>query len=159
MNEGDMIDMTAASALPNRGDELFRFFARFEYALKEIGYGRARNNGKVEANWDCFANKQLTSKFYEHVRNRELAPTIFSDPPSHQTLVGNTLNWEKTNPPTDVQTLVAAVRRVRNNLAHGGKSGDQDSDRNDLLVEEAIKILAEALLAHPDLRAVFEGKW
>jgi hypothetical protein len=115
--------------------------------------------GAVEAKWDEFANKELTSDFLKHVRENNIAPTILSKPPSRQILNGNSLDWEATTPPTDIQSLFGSVRRVRNNLVHGGKSGDKDSDRNNLLVAEAIAVLIEALRAHADLRFMFEGKW
>lgn len=153
------IDMAAANRLPARGEELLRMVARFEYALKEIKYGKAGAGGAVEAKWDEFANKELTSDFFAHVRDNNIAPTIFSRPPSRQVLNGSSLEWQVAAPPADVQSLVGAVRRVRNNLAHGGKSGDKDSDRNDLLVAEAITVLTEALLRHSDLGHMFEGKW
>lgn len=153
------IDMAATNTLPERGQELMRVVARFEYALKEIGYGKMGAGGAVEAKWDEFANKELTSDFLKHVRNNKIAPTILSNPPSRQILNGSSLDWDATAPPTDIQSLVGAVRRVRNNLVHGGKSGDKDSDRNNLLVAEAIAVLTEALRAHSDLRFMFEGKW
>ncbi len=153
------IDMVAANRLPARGEELMRVVTRFEYALKEIGYGKMGAGGAVEAKWDEFANKELTSDFLKHVRENNIAPTILSNPPSRQILNGSSLDWEATAPPSDIQSLIGAVRRVRNNLVHGGKSGDKDSDRNNLLVAEAIAVLMEALRAHADLCFMFEGKW
>ncbi|MGY4750079.1 hypothetical protein ACVNHC_09515 [Pannonibacter sp. Q-1] len=153
------IDMTAANALPARGQELMCIMTRFEYALKEIGYGKSGNNRAVEANWDEFANKELKAVFFEQIRENSIAPNILLKPPSRQILRDRSLDWEATAQPNDIQSLIGAVRRVRNNLVHGGKSGDKDSDRNDLLVAEAIEILKHALLEHNDLRAAFEGTW
>jgi hypothetical protein len=58
-----------------------------------------------------------------------------------------------------VQELFVAVRRVRNNLFHGRKSGDPDEDRNANLISEAIAVLIEALKRCEDLRAHFEGRF
>ena len=91
---------------------------RFEYALKEIGYGKIGVGGTVEAKWDEFANKELTSDFLKHVRENNIAPTILCKPPSRQILNGSSLDWEATAPPTDIQSLFGSVRRVRNNLVH-----------------------------------------
>ena len=159
MNGTRSIDMTAANRLPARAEEFLRVFVRFEYALKEIHYGKVGVSGSVDVKWDEFANQKLTSEFFAHVRDNNIAPTILSKPPSRQVLNHSSLDWRATAPITDIQLLIGAVRRVRNNLAHGGKSGDKDSDRNDLLIAEAIAVLTEALLRHSDLRHVFEGKW
>jgi len=46
---------------------------------------------------------------------------------------------------------------VRNNLFHGGKSGDKDHDRNDELIKDAIQVIIEAVESNEDLKACFEG--
>ncbi|WP_224557261.1 hypothetical protein [Mesorhizobium sp. ESP-6-2] len=152
------IDMGTANRLPPRADELMHVVTRFEYALKELGYGVMRN-GAVEANWDKFANEELKAEFLQRVREKNLAPTILSNPPSKQVLNGSTLGWGVKAAPNSIQDFIGAVRRVRNNLVHGGKSGHPDADRNALLVSEAIEVLLEALRSHDDLRFMFEGKW
>ncbi|PBB41185.1 hypothetical protein CK222_23745 [Mesorhizobium sp. WSM3866] len=152
------IDMKAANRLPPRGDEI-RVFTRFEYALKDGGFGKAGRKNVVEADWDLFASRELKAPFFAAVKAKALAPTLMTNPPSRQTLQGSTLGWDTVPPPANVTELLVAVRRVRNNLVHGGKSGDQDSDRNDSLVAEAIEVLLEALRCHSDLRAIFERRW
>lgn len=153
------IDTAASDKLPARGEEFLRIFARYEYTLKETGFGRAGKSGEVEAAWDDFANTVLTKKFLEHVKESGLAPTLLSKPPSKQILNGGTLGWEEGTPPQSVQDLIGAVKRVRNNLVHGGKSGDKDSDRNDTLIAESISVLFVALELHSDQRYVFENRW
>lgn len=153
------IDMIAANRLPARGEELMRIVTRSEYALKEIEYGKVGKSGEVEVDWDAFANKGLKAKFLNRIREHHIAPTLLAKPPSKQILLGKTLKWEDGTPPSSVQELLGAIRRVRNNLVHGGKSGDKDSDRNDELVSESIEVLNEALQTHADLRFMFEGKW
>ncbi|WP_217574797.1 hypothetical protein [Mesorhizobium sp. GbtcB19] len=153
------IDLKAANTLPPRGDELLHVFTRFEYALKDAGFGRAGSKNAVEADWDRFASKELKKPFFAAVAAKGLAPTLMANPPSRQILQGSTLAWETVTPPANVTDLLVAVRRVRNNLVHGGKSGDPDSDRNEKLVAEAIEVLLEALRSHADLRAIFERRW
>lgn len=93
------------------------------------------------------------------IREKDIAPTLLNTPPSKQVLSSDrTLDWEEGTSPQNVQELFGAVRRVRNNLVHGGKSGDEVSDRNDALVAEAIEVLKEALRWHDDLRSKFEGR-
>jgi hypothetical protein len=153
------IDMAAASELPPRGDELIRIFTRFEYALKEIGYAEPARNNDINVLWDKFVNEHLGPSFLEGVRDKGIAATLLQRPPSRQVIRNRVLDWEKTPPPTSVQDLFGAVRRVRNNLVHGGKSGDRDSDRNAALAAEAIAVLLDALRCHTDLRYMFENKW
>jgi hypothetical protein len=158
-NDALIIDMTAANQLPARGEELMRIVTRFEYALKEIGYGRSGRNGEVEVNWDAFANERLQAMFLNKIREANIAPTILANPPSKQIINGGILDWEEKAPPTNIQDFIGAVRRVRNNLIHGGKSGDPDADRNTKLVAEAIEVLLEALRTDVDLRQRFENRW
>ncbi len=154
------IDMTAANKLPTRGEELFRIFSRFEYALKEIGYAApGKRNDEVEVSWDQFVTDRLGHGFFQRVIDEEIAPTISSNPPKRQVVDGQTLEWRHTAPPKSAQDLFGAVRRVRNNLFHGGKAGDPDADRNTELVSEAISVLMEALKAGGDIRDPFEGRW
>jgi hypothetical protein len=159
MTDKDIIDHSRADSLPTRGDELMRIIARFEYALKESDYGKAGYNGEAEVDWDKFANQSLKACFLEKVRSDRIAPTILTKPASKQIIEGTSLAWKDTALPKNVQDLMGAVRRIRNNLVHGGKSGDRDSDRNDELVSEAIEVLLEALRADAAVRDMFEGKW
>lgn len=153
-----VIDMNAANRLPPRGDELLRVFTRFEYALKHLGFGRVGRRNVVEADWDGFSSRELKASFFAAVQAMALAPTLMTRPPSRQILQKGTLAWETVAAPTNVTDLMGAVRRVRNNLVHGGKSGDNDSDRNNSLIAEAIEVLLQALRVHGDLRAVFERR-
>jgi hypothetical protein len=148
--------MVAANTLPARGEELMRIVMRFEYSLKETRYGRSIN-GSAEADWDKFANETLKAEFYDCIRKNGVAPTLLTEPPSKQVLQSGILSWVKCSKLTDVQSLIGAVRRVRNNLVHGGKSGDPDSDRNDAMVSEAIEILLASLRASDDVRFAFEN--
>ena len=72
---------------------------------------------------------------------------------------GSLLGWDEVKPVENCQELFGALRRVRNNLFHGGKSGDVDHDRNDELIENSVHILIEALKCHADVRLRFEGKY
>jgi hypothetical protein len=55
--------------------------------------------------------------------------------------------------------LFVVVRRIRNNLFHGGKypSGPEpDLSRDEKLLMQAIRILEPALSARPDLHTIFD---
>jgi hypothetical protein len=151
--------MNSANHLPERGEELFRILSRFEYALKETGFGKVGRNEDVDVDWDGFANSQLGVDFLQSVREKGISPTLLTKPPSRQVLRSGKLDWAVAGAPQSVQDLFGAVRRVRNNLFHGGKSGDKDHGRNDALVAESIAVLLEALGTHQELRQMFEGRW
>ena len=154
------IDLSAICKLPKRGDKLFFIFARFEFALKKANFVIAKGkDDAVQADWDSFANKGLGPEFFYKVTRQKIAQTILERPPSKQIISDGDIDWQSTLPPTDIQTLIGAVCRVRNNLFHGGKSGDIDAERNDKLIEESIAILLWALEACEDVRWPFEGKY
>jgi hypothetical protein len=66
--------------------------------------------------------------------------------------------------PKNTQQLLEAICMVRNNLFHGGKSGDPDADysdprRNQNLIAESQWVLGLALERHDDVRFAFEGRY
>ncbi|MGD0076694.1 MAG: hypothetical protein ABSD31_20550, partial [Candidatus Binataceae bacterium] len=96
----------------------------------------------AEPNWDEFA-KELGRSFYDEVKHRRMAEALLAKPPKKQIVVNGKLAW-KCVQVNDVQSLFDAVRRVRNNLFHGGKfSHDhvEDVSRNKELLEQARRIL------------------
>jgi hypothetical protein len=138
--------------------EFFATFARFEYALKESGHSRVAWHGGVEPNWDSFAksldqdvDKILTAGQY-----------LLSHPPKRHILSNSVLDWADTAAGTSLTDLFASVRRVRNNLFHGGKFADgsvNNPDRNRRLLNDALEVI-HALLAHPQAlgtKAAFEA--
>ncbi|TIQ62003.1 MAG: hypothetical protein E5X41_30620 [Mesorhizobium sp.] len=154
------VDLTAANQLPPKSDELFRIFARFEFALKMAGFTSPKPDGKFDVDWNTFANSaELGPAFLAEVQASGIAATILGDPPMHQRLVHGALAFVPAAPPDAVQAFVGAVCRVRNNLFHGGKFfPGNDDDRNTTLVSEAIASLLLALEKHEAVRAYFEGR-
>ncbi|WP_299736921.1 hypothetical protein [uncultured Roseobacter sp.] len=152
------IDLSAANKLPPSGDEFVRIIIRFEYALKEIGYYRAGSGEGAEVCWDQFVNNRLGPAFFERIKEAQVAATILAKPPSKQVVVNGSLDWKAGVVPNNIQDLFVAIRRVRNNLLHGGKGGDVDHDRNADLVSESIAVLLEALRVDEDLRMMFEDR-
>jgi hypothetical protein len=75
--------------------KLFKLFAQYEYALKAMGYARAKGQGNtVEAAWDDFANDLghflLSAESTEVVSARTL---LFDRPPNRQVLVKGQITW------------------------------------------------------------------
>lgn len=136
-------------------------FVRFEFALKENGYCTGSGAARVE--WSCVANG-LGSRFYENVVASQMARTILLNPPKKQIAQYQMLDWQTQSPPNNVSELLEAVRRVRNNQFHGGKSGHPDDDLNDIarrekLVSEAQWIVERILCEMPSMKASFEGRY
>ena len=150
---------TLLRSLPEGAVELFAVVARFEFALKEWGYCRARRDGSVEPTWLAYADTRLDQAFFDDLAQRGLCPTLLEHPPSRQVLNGNTLGWEDCPVPTTARELLESVHRVRNNLFHGGKSGTPDRDRDTPLVAEAIAVLREVISHDGDLRMSFDGNY
>ncbi|MGO4352615.1 hypothetical protein AB4Z25_11840 [Rhizobium sp. RAF36] len=153
------IDLTAANALPPLSNKLFRIFARFEFALKMAGFAEMRR-GKVEIAWDRFSNSvAIGPAFLQHLRDHNICPTILDAPPKADLIENGSYGFEQqVGKPNCIQDLFGAVRRVRNNLFHGGKYFDDDKRRNRLFVREAIAILLLAAEKHPDINFYFEGR-
>jgi hypothetical protein len=150
------------TALPPGSVEFFATFARFEFALKATRYLGRDQEGGAFARWDPFAN-DLGRAFFDRFRDSGHAATLIGRPPKKQIVANHTLGWSTPDPLVSVQELFVAVRRVRNNLCHGGKSGDieQDPDdprRNEKLIAESHLVLLEALRAHDEVRWAFEGR-
>jgi hypothetical protein len=136
-------------------------FLRFEFALKEDGF--CHKEGKAEVDWGT-VTKTLGDKFYSTVRKCGAAKTVMQRPPKQQIAYDHKLGWEVRDPPANCHDLFEAVRRVRNNLVHGGKSGDPetvhgDPQRSEKLIAEAQWIVEQALCEMPDVRARFEGTY
>lgn len=133
---------------------VYRFlavFSRFEYALK-LSPGLAKGDrSKVEADWDKFAD--FLSGHFERERTPELKTAtdyLLDEPPQKQVLRGTALDWVPglIADKTDLEALLLYVRRMRNNLFHGGKSQDKSPmqvDRNAALLSHGLTVLAECL--------------
>lgn len=153
------IDLGAANQLPQRADEFFRIFARFEFALKMAGFGAMRG-GRVEINWNLFANSNHIGKpFFSYVKEENICPIILVSPPKAELIENGQYAFkEEASAINSVQGLFGAVRRVRNNLFHGGKYFDDDDERNRILVAEAITVLLCAVERHSEVKFFFEGR-
>lgn len=145
---------------PVGADRLFKVMTRFEFGLKEIGYCRTARNQNAEVDWDRFANERLGASFFDAITAAGNVNVVLQTPPKRQIVDGQGyLSWEQVGTVSNTQELMGSLRRVRNNLFHGGKSGDPDNDRNDVLVRHALSVI-DAILRHDhDLRMMFEGNY
>lgn len=151
------------STSPQLVVDFFVIFARFEYALKRLGYIQP-NKSYVSPDWGAFA-RDFPPTFDPH-RTPELmaATTYLHEHPPHQQVYRNqTLAWKPRKQDTHLTltSLLQTIRNVRNNLFHGGKfpSGPVgDPARNQQLLSASMIVLTECLRLHPALHgAVFDS--
>ncbi len=143
--------------------EFFKVFARFEYALKRtddfLTFDRYDN---AKPDWDTFA-KELDSKFKEIGSKYFLTAVKYfkSKPPKKQVKDDARLRFKVVSPrkTTDTENILELVRRVRNNLFHGGKfsSGPvEGSERDETLIKHSLVILRECKSIDEDVEKDFD---
>lgn len=143
--------------LGSAGDEVFAFFicfSKFECALKHAGY-RCWDGKVLSPNWDKFAG-DIAIEFDKQVAKgerkivNEAVKYFLNNPPRKQVLKDGGLYCKdvKYAGGSLLKWLIPAVRRVRNNLFHGGKypySDLEEPARNSLLLNYSLVILQECL--------------
>lgn len=116
--------------------KFFTMFSLFEYALKEAGFRRPGSN--AEPDWDAFTDS--IEKCFDQNKSIELNTAvsyIFNEPPMQQINMNRQMHFEPRDPGngiSNIRKLSLYLRRVRNNLFHGGKFG-YDRPRDTLLLE------------------------
>lgn len=136
--------------------ELFRIFSRTEYALKASGFHNGP--GDAKADWSAFA-RELTY-FVESPPTGEVRESIaymLGNPPNKQIInADGTLQWNSSIPKGNniSENLFVFVRRVRNNLFHGGKFNDRwlSPTRSELLIRHCLVILVACIEEVPRVR-------
>jgi hypothetical protein len=140
-------------------DLVFRFFtvfSLFEYALKSTTYKRLAN-GKVEVMWDSFA-RDISPNFVPNPGSELEAAVnyLMISPPKKQILNAmGRISFENpvvrpANITNDTVWLSQLIRRVRNNLFHGGKF-EFDPVRDTQLLNHSLTILEAWAQLHPDV--------
>jgi hypothetical protein len=137
--------------------KFFTLFSLFEYALKKTQFKRIRN-GILEATWDDFAI-QISPHFHPR-QGSKLQVTVnylLTIPPKKQILdVHNRPIFEPNvvrpaNVTNDTVWLSILIRRVRNNLFHGGKF-TFDRPRDPDLISSLLLVLESWSQLHPDVK-------
>jgi hypothetical protein len=144
--------------------EFLAVFARFEFALKAAGFVDG-DEKKAEPAWDRYA--RAIDAAFTHLKGAELRVAVaylLLQPPKKQIVVQGKIDWLDAPPDGNLpraEQVLLMVRRVRNNLFHGGKflaaeaGGDPDRDR--LLVDHALMVLRACLPLHQDVAAAYEN--
>ncbi|SEI03712.1 hypothetical protein [Paracoccus alkenifer] len=139
---------------------LFKCMMRLEFAVKEAGYVRRGSRNAAEIDWDEYARNRLGPGFWRQVQGAEEIKPLIQTPPKKQIVDDNgSLDWRNAGEVTCVQELIGAVRRVRNNLFHGGKSGDPDAERNDELFAASLCVIELILKKDDRVRTIFTGEY
>ncbi len=141
----------------------FLAFSRFEFALKRSGFACGSADG-VEPAWDRFASKHRHAfDPKSDARLKDACDYFISHPPQKQILDGNTLSWVESHPLGNnplLCWLVSVLRRVRNNLFHGGKFPHPicfitDPIRDLQLIGHSLAILRACIALDPNVQQHF----
>lgn len=91
------MNTTTESDLDELAFRFFKLFARYEYALKAMGFARAGSKGQVEPDWDAFANDigQVALAFGEPEATARAY--LFEHPPKRQVLVEKRVDWAEVS--------------------------------------------------------------
>jgi hypothetical protein len=135
-------------------DLVFNFFlcfAKFEFALKTAGFSKG-NGKRVSPGWDAFAKAIATSFDKKTNKNLEEAVDYFMlTPPWKQVLIDGGMAWDSSMPNnglSEIEKVLLLVRRVRNNLFHGGKFNievHEKKERTERLLKSSLIILKACL--------------
>ena len=160
----NLVEQALEAELPKLATDFFVVFSRFECALKRSGKYAIGNDERVDPDWDGFA-RDLGADFLKRVIKEGVAPVLVAKPPRKQVkLASGDLGWRDMGAVINTSDLFLALRRARNNLAHGAKYQDagagradfvEGSERDDALLRDSLAVLALALEERPDIHAVF----
>ncbi len=152
--------MQQPTHLDRLATEFFSTFSRFEYSLKASGFNNG--DGPAEANWSLFA--KAMEHFVSEPPNPEVAEaiaSILSNPPKKQFVTGGKMEWREIKPTSNSQAdaLFQYIRRIRNNLFHGGKFNGHwfEPERSELLLRASLTVLVSAVETVPAVRDAYRG--
>jgi hypothetical protein len=148
------------SSLDKLATRLFREFARFEYALKAAGYLMPRD-GDAKPDWTAFAIRIAPA--FDRPLPEEVRVAIeylLAKPPKKQVARNGVLQWEEPQQATTSisDQALRHVRRVRNNLFHGGKFNGNwfAPERSEDLLRHSLAVLEYALATADDVKAAYD---
>ena len=107
---------------PDLVERFLAAFSRMEYALKAAGYLQKTDDARPD--WDRFAADVNVE--FEQIRDNEFmtaADFLTREPPRKQVVQkGKAVFADRPgNEPKGARSALLMVRRIRNNLVHGGK--------------------------------------
>lgn len=135
--------------------EFLAVFARFEQALKAAGFHYG--DGDARANWISFAEHPRVEAEISGTGSSltEEVNLFLQSPPRKQVIDDGNLAWSDTpaSQDTDSKRVVVYLKRVRNNLFHGGKfaEGGYLRDRDIRLIQASKQILMRCVNLNTDV--------
>jgi hypothetical protein len=160
----NLVEQALEAELPKLAIDFFVVFSRFECALKRSGQYSIGDDARVDPDWDGFA-RDIGPNFLSDVDAMGIAPILISTPPKKQVkLADGSLGWKDMGEVKNTSDLFLAIRRTRNNLAHGAKYHDggaghpdfiEGSERDDALLGQSLAVMTLALKVRPDIHAFF----
>jgi hypothetical protein len=138
---------------------MFRVFARCEYALWAAGYHQGE--GTAQPDWTGFAT--AVEPILANCEDAELQAAIAyfnARPPKKQVVRDDVLDWSEEPPQavSEADRVLLYVRRVRNNLFHGGKFNGRwfEPQRSEELLRHSLVILDACVKGSPPVREAYE---
>lgn len=148
---------------PKLACEFLAVFARCEFALKAGGFASGDANG-VNPNWDLFARS--IDRTFDPALSTDLEHAVtylLDQAPKKQILMNGHIEWRNALPDaclTRAERVLLMVRRVRNNLFHGGKFLAPESganDRDQLLVQHSLSVLRACIPLNAQVAAAYDN--
>lgn len=140
----------------------FLMFSRFEYSLKRAEY--LKNKKKAEPSWEKFSKDEDAKKKFNSLKGKgyeeleQAIKSLYKKPPKVQIQNNFNLGWdEKSLKEGKFEGCIDAIKRVRNNLFHGGKfpsptGSVKDPTRNPELIKYSITVLKYLLSSSPKVK-------
>lgn len=143
--------------------ELFRVFAQFEYCLKATGFCVAGSGDAAKPDWRRFAQElPIRLADSEDLAVRCAIAYILEHPPKKQAFRDGALQWADVaaQAVNENDLVLLYVRRVRNNLFHGGKFNGRffDPERSQKLLVHSVAILMACIFAMPPMLDAYEHR-
>ncbi|HLG15320.1 MAG TPA: hypothetical protein VJH03_12570 [Blastocatellia bacterium] len=144
--------------------EFLGVFARFEYALKATGFATGDGDW-CKADWNRFAEAiQGVLTASKEPGPRAAIDYLLTKPPGKEVLDLSSGTVQFVESPPDAtqnkaRQVLTMVRRVRNNLFHGGKFGPpapSDPYHDQRLVEHSLVVLRFRLSLNADVALAYE---
>jgi hypothetical protein len=139
----------------SRAVVFFFYFARFEYALKRAGFVTTTDDAQPD--WDAFGNKYASVVATDQTPELLQAMAYLTGaPPKKQVVTNAGLEWsdDNFNGAFDLLRGLVLLRRVRNNLFHGGKfqSGlAAEVSRDMKLLNASLAVMEACLRSAPNV--------
>ncbi|MBN3851252.1 hypothetical protein G3N58_31185 [Paraburkholderia sp. Ac-20342] len=137
-------------------------FARAEFSLKATRFAAGNEGGSAYPAWDKFGSEVAAA--LDPWADPELAKAVkylLDRPPRKQIVRGERACFEDiasaAGRRTEIESALVLMRRVRNNLFHGGKYFDHDDANRDLnLMKASMTVLEACVNQIGDVRLAYE---